>query len=248
MTHNVKMIALYQNKDTFLDPVNRRLLEAAIQFSTLLNRLGYSVQAYSESALQRMTDTSALKKEQVASSFEMWCQWIEPLDPSKSYDNEIALLKRALDQHGFEADEEFFKKIEKDQIIEFYNEDMIQIYRSFNFYKITGYSLLDISLNEWYLLWDRPRQVMESIGAELNETLKTHIPVKPFETKTHLVREIFNTSQSQNFEPRAALLTPVRLGSLRPKKFGANLKKGFICTSTGEMIAVGKEAENIQFI
>lgn len=241
MLHQVKLAYSY-------DSVDRRLLEAATRFSELLNRLGYPAQAYSESALQKMAETSTPKKEQIASDLESWSEWIEPLDPSKSYDNEIALLMRALDKHGFDADEEFFKKIENDQIVEFYNEDMIQLYRSFNFYKITGYSILDISLYEWYVLWDRPRQAMESIGAELFEALKSYIPVKPFQTKTHLVREIFNAAKSERFAPRAALLTPVRLGSLKPKVFSANKKKGFICTSTGEMIAIGKEAENIQFI
>lgn len=248
MLQQVKVIHPSYSTDLLSDSVNRRLIEAATRFSALLNRIGYPAQAYSGSALQKMAVTPTAQKELIASNLESWSEWIEPLDPSKSYDNEIAILLRALDKHGFEVDEEFFKQIEKDQIIEIYDEDMIQLYRSFNFYKITGYSILDISLYEWYVLWDRPRQAMESIGAELHETLTSYIPVRPFQTKTHLVREIFNAAQSEHFKPRAALLTPVRLGSLKPKKFSANKKKGFICTSTGEMIAIGKEAENIQFI
>lgn len=246
--HQAKAISPVSLSDLLSDSVNQRLIEAATRFASLLNRLGYAAQAYSASALERLAVTPTAQKQMIASNLESWSEWIEPLDPSKSYENEIAILMRALDKHGFDLDEEFFKKIEKDQIIEFYDEDMIQLYRSFNFYKITGYSILDISLYEWYVLWDRPRQTMESIGAELCETLKTYIPVRPFQTKTHLVREVFNAAQSENFKPRAALLTPVRLGSLKPKKFSANKKNGFICTSTGEMIAIGKEAENIQFI
>jgi hypothetical protein len=248
MLQQVKLVPPSSVTDILLDPANRRLIEAATRFAVLLDRMGYPAQAYSESALQKMAVTPNFQKELIASHLESWSEWIEPLDPSKSYENEIALLMRALGKHGFDLDAEFFKKIEKDQIIEFYDEDMIQLYRSFNFYKITGYSILDISLYEWYVLWDRPRQAMESIGAELQEALKTHIPVKDFQTKTHLVREIFNAAQSKSFKPRAALLTPVRLGSLKPRMFSANKKKGFICTSTGEMIAIGKDAENIQFV
>ncbi|MFL5814654.1 MAG: hypothetical protein ACJ763_13850 [Bdellovibrionia bacterium] len=248
MSQSVKATQPSSVNDVLLDSVNRRLVEAATRFAILLNRMGYPAQAYSESALQKVTVTPAPQKELIASHLESWSEWIEPLDPSKSYDNEISLLLRALAKHGFDLDEEFFKTIEKDQIIELYDEDMIQLYRSFNFYKITGYSILDISLYEWYVLWDRPRQSLESIGAELQEALKTYIPVKPFQTKTHLVREIFNAAKSENFKPRAALLTPVRLGTLMPKPFSTNNKKGFICTSTGEMIAIGKDAQNIEFI
>lgn len=232
----------------FRDSSNRRLFDAAFRFAELLNKLGYTVRVYSESALQKLAETQAAKKDQLASDLECWCTWIEPLDPRTSYDNEITLLKRALDKHGFEADPEFWKTIEKGQIVEFYNEDMVQLYRSFNFYAMTGYSLLDISLFEWYVLWDRPSQILESIGAELMESLQSHIPAKPFVTRKHLVREIFNASNSEHFKPRASLLEPLHLGSLTPNKFGTNQKKGFICTSTGETIAVGKEAENIQFI
>lgn len=230
------------------DATNRRLFDAGFRFAELLNRMGYSTQVYSESAIQKLAEVPQSKREQIASDFESWCQWIEPLDPRESNENEIALLKRALDKHGFEADPEFWKKIEKGQIIEFYNEDMIQLYRSFNFYAITGYTLLDISLFEWYVLWERPSHILESIGGELMESLQTHIPVKHFTTRKHLVREIFNTSHSESFKPRASLLEPIHLGSLTPKKFGSNQKKGFICTSTGEMIALGEEAKNIQFI
>jgi len=230
------------------NPMVNRLLEAARHFSELLERLGYSTNAYSESSLLQLTSTPTPKLAEIATSFETWSDWIEPLDPTQSYDNEIRLLVRALDKFGFEINDEFLKTIEKNQIIEFYNEDMIQLYRSFNFFKISGYSALDISLNEWYVLWDRPKSVLESIANELNEALNDFIPVKHFTTKKHVVREIFNASRSEHFVPRTSLLTPVRLGSLKPKRFGSHQKKGFICTSTGEVVAVGKESQKIQFI
>lgn len=233
--------------DLLKDPLNRRLLEAAARFAKELERLGTPVQVYSDSSLQKLAEVSPEKKEQVARDFEEWSQWIEPLDPNHSYENEISLLKRALRVHGFEASSEFIKRIEKDQIIEIYDENMIQLYRSFNFYKITGYSLTDISFHEWYVLWDRPKQVLEAIASELNTSLENYVPVALFKTGKHVVREIFNATGSKHFVPRASLLNPVRLGSLKPTKFGRR-KRGFICTSTGETIALGKEAENIQFI
>lgn len=248
MMRSVELAIPRKYTDLFQTPANLRLLEAATHFSGLLNRLGYPARPYSESALQKVAETPVSLIEQIRSSFESWSEWIEPLNPSRSYDNEIALLMRALDRFGFDADEEFLKKIEKDEIIEFYNENMIQLYRSFNFYKITGYSLLDISLYEWYVLWDRPRSVLETIAGEVGDALTTYIPVKQFQTKQHLVREVFNASGAKDFQPRAALLTPVRLGSLRPNRLSANRKKGFICTSLGEMIAIGGEAENIRFL
>ncbi|MCM0605937.1 MAG: hypothetical protein KA715_07580 [Xanthomonadaceae bacterium] len=213
-----------------------------------MKKIGYDVLPYSDSTLENLSKVAQLKKEQLISDFDCWSQWIEPLDPTKSYENEITLLKLALEKNGFAADEEFIKQISKDDIVEFYNEDMIQLFRSFNFYKITGYSILDISTLEWFKLWERSQQVLEGLGGELMATLAEYIPVKSFDTKAYTVREIYNSSNSAAFKPRASLLTPVKLGSLKPLTTSIHRKKGFICTSKGEVLAVGDGAKNIQYI
>lgn len=219
MMQQIKTVNSYRHRhfrvNTLQDPVNQRLLRAVVRFAEQLERLGYSVRAYSDLAIQSLADTSLSKREKIAIGFEDLCEWTKILSSNNLQENEVSLLMRALDKHGFEADEEFLRVIGKDEIIEFYNENMIQIYRSFNFYKITGYSLLDISLREWYVLWDRSKQSFESISAEVNESLVTHIPVKQFKTKAHVIRETFNASQSSQFQERAAYLTPIRLGSFR---------------------------------
>ena len=230
------------------DPENIRLFQAMTRFAKLLQRLGYPVQIYSESSLQKIEQISAEDKMRLVSDFETWSEWVEPLNPLTPTENQMHLLKRALAKHGFEAHDEFLKTIEPDQIVEFYNEDMIQLYRSFNFFKISGYSLLDMSVFEWYLLWDRPRQIMKSISAELSDSLKTYIPVKRFATPRHVIREIYDTRNSKPFIPRTALAEFLHLGSLRTNKFTRNLKKGFICTSYGQLLAVGEESKTIDFI
>jgi hypothetical protein len=241
-------ITCFTSAEKVHNSTDLQVLEAANRLAILLRQMGYPVQAYSETARNKLLVTSETKKYEMISCFNNWSQWIEPLDPTKSYDNELHLLVKSLEKHGFQLNLDFIKTIEKDQIVEFYTEDMIQLYRSFNFYKITGYSLLDISLHEWYVLWERPRQVLESLAGELAETLQTHIPVKEFNTRKHIVREILNTSKSEEFKPRASLLTPIRLGSLNPSQFSPSQKKGFICTSRGEVLAIGKEVANFEFI
>ena len=213
-----------------------------------LARFGYDVLAYSDQALQKLPELPDAKIRQIIANFDSMSEWIEPLDPRYPFEAEVATLRRALDKYGFEADPEFWKTLEKGQIVEFYGEDMVQLYRSFNFFAITGYSLLDISVFEWYVLWDRPKQILENLVGELNETLQTYVPVRAFRAPKHLVREIFNTKKSGPFVPRASWLEPLHLGTLRSSRFTRSSKKGFICTSRGEMIAKGKEAENIQFI
>jgi hypothetical protein len=231
------------------DSIHQRVLQNASRFAEALKKLGYSVRVCSSASLLRLPEVSLERKIKIAEDFELWSQWIDELDPTTSDgDMEFDLLRRALDHHGFHADEEFWKTLEKDQIVEFYGEDMVQLFRSFNFFEITGYSLLDISVFEWYKLWDRPSRVLEAVAAELKESLEVYIPVKRFLTPKHIIREIHNTGDSEPFLPRAALAEFLHLGSLASSTFTKNPKKGFICSSIGEVVAIGNEAQNIQFV
>jgi hypothetical protein len=228
------------------DQTNDRVLKSLARFAMNLERLGYTARISSNASLQKLSEVSQAKKEEVIAHFDSWSDLIEPLDPESPHDIEMNLLRHALNKHGFQADDAFWKTIDKSQIIEIYDENMIQLYRSISFFAITGYSLLDISLFEWYLLWERPRKILEDISAELNEVLQVFTPVKRFKTRKHLVREIFDTPMTEPFIPSASLLEPLYLGSLKSNSIRE--KKGFICSSTGEKIAIGEEAESIQFI
>ncbi len=230
------------------DSKNVRLFEAMERFAQRVRKLGYPVETHSELSLKKVILASEEAKLKLASDFESWSEWIEPLDPTTPSENHLNLLMRALAKHGYEVDDEFIKTIKHDQIVEFYNEDMIQLYRSINFFEISGYTLLDMSVFEWFVLWDRPKQIRKKIAEELNESLKTYIPVKRFLTPRHVIREIYDTSNSKAFVPRVSLAEFLHLGSLRPSRFSGNSKKGFICTSYGQLLAVGEEAKTIQCI
>ncbi len=230
------------------DQFNHQLLVASDRLADSLHLLGYPVRTVSETALLKLETTSSEKKAELTAHFDDWREVVQALDPRYSFENNRALLVRALKKHGLEVDDDFLKTIDQDHIVEFYGEDMVQLYRSFNFFKITGYSLLDISLHEWPLLWERPTQALQGIGTEVTEALENFIPKQKFKTKPHIVREIFNATGSKDFTPRAILLTPAQVGSLRSNRFDRNQKKGFICTSYGEVVALGDEAKTIHFI
>jgi hypothetical protein len=230
------------------DPENVRLLLALNRFADQLDRLGYHAKAFSDSALRKLPNLSIERRRKITASFETWSEWIEPLNPRSDYDNEILLLRRALKKFGLEASSRFWKTIEKGQVVEFYGENMIQLYRSFNFFSLTGYSLLDMSVFEWYCLWHRPKAVLESIASELNGALATYIPVARFKTPRHIIKEIHNASNAEPFIPRANQAEFLYLGSLRSTDPATDPRKGFICSSHGELVALGKEASVIQFI
>jgi hypothetical protein len=234
--------------DILKDKENERLLSAVTRFAKLLSRLGYMVNPYSETSLKKLSETSAEKKSQITSYYENSLQWMEP-DPQLPFeDMENLFLRRALDHYGLEASEEFWRTMENGQIIELYGEDMVQLYRNSHFYAITGYSLLDISLYEWFLLWDRPKHAMEQVAEHAKRVLTTYVPVQKFSVPKHIIREIYQSNLTEPFVPRAQMADFLYIGSLRASRADARLQKGLICSSYGEVIAVGSEALSVSFV
>ena len=154
--------------------------------------------------------------------------------------------ERALDSCGLKAHEDFWKTFGDDQIIEIYGLDMIQLYRGFNFYKYCGYSLLDISVFEWYVLWERPRKVIEQMAQQTNYVIENCFPVYRLQLPRHVLRETHNTGLTDLFTPRACIAEFLNMGALT-KDFTTG-SQGFICTAHGELIAEGPEAMHFDFI
>jgi len=193
------------------DKDNERLLSAICRFANVLGSIGYQVSPYSVSSLRKLPELSSAKKDQIASYYENSCIWMEPIDPSVPFeDMEKTFLKRALDHFGLEASDEFWKTIENEQIVELYGEDMVQIYRSPGFYNITGYSLLDISVYEWYLLWDRPKHAMEKVAEHAKRVLENFYPVLRFHVPKHIIREIYRSNLTEPFVPWRSFYTSGR--------------------------------------
>lgn len=233
------------------DAQNERLLVALNRFKNILAGLGYRVRAYTEGSLRRLATISPEKKAQIISSFENRCSWLEPVDPRlPSEDKEKIFLKRALDHYGLEASDDFWKTLGHGQIVELYGDDMVQLYHTSQFYDITGYSLLDLSVYEWFVLWDRPKYAMEKMMESVRSVLNEYIPVQRVPIPSHLIREIHHTSFTEPFEPRSAMAEFLYIGSLREKKSTSQgtSQKGLILSSRGKLLSVGEEALAIRMI
>ncbi len=231
--------------------LNDKVIQALRSFKIAVSSLGIDVNMTSKASLAKLREIPDSKKRQICSYFQNWTLWIlENYEENKSIEEvEKACLQRALSHYSLKASEEFWKTIGHDQIIEIYGEDMVQLYRSLNFFRITGYSLLDISVFEWYVLWDRPSKAIEETMNDAQKVINEYISVKPFEISNQVIREVYDThNEQESFVPRAILAKFVNMGSLSTDKTESKVPRGFICTSTAEIIARGEEAKKIQFI
>ena len=230
---------------------NQKLLQTLSRFAQLLNVYGYQMEAYSESSLKKLSEVPTDKKEQITTYFENWSNWIDPdNNPGPVEDIEKVCLKKALDHYNLEASEEFWKTLEKDHIIELYGEDMVQLYRSLSFFRVTGYSLLDISVFEWYVLWQRSVKAIEETMNDAQQVIRNFIPLKKFEIQKQLVHEVYDVgSKEEAFVPRTVLAEFMYFGSLTKKNaFHVNTPRGFICSSRAKVLAQGEDTTNIRFL
>jgi hypothetical protein len=255
MTNVHPILGINEMKSFHIDPDKnfsesrtQRLLVSLNQFAARLAECGYKVSAYSERALRKFEEIPVERQEQIIGDFENWNQWFSSVEGTVPFaELEKHCLRRALDNYGFHADEEFWKTLGEGQIVEIYGPEMIQYYRSFSFFKITGYSILDISVFECFMLWERPKKAIEETYNDVKVVLEGFVPVKRFQIPKQLIRETYQTGSTEPFQPRAILAEFLYMGSLRAK-VSDGIPTGFICSSRAEVIALGDEALKIEFV
>ncbi|MEN0058358.1 MAG: hypothetical protein AAGB31_05950, partial [Bdellovibrio sp.] len=125
-------------------------------------------------------------------------------------------------------------------------EDMVQLYRSTNFFDISGYSLLDLSVNEWYVLYERPRRIMDVMQEKAMHFFKNSLPTQRFEVARHVMREKCEIGTSEPFIPRAVMVDFQNMACLKRNPLGKAV--GLIVTCRAEIIAAGDESLKIQFV
>lgn len=229
--------------------VDRLLLAELENFGSLALSLGIPNRAVSQKGIEKLATLSTSKKLEVISYLKIWSQWIcSDIEGSKVRHKhcEKSTLRKALDYYGLDLHEDFWNTMTEDQFVEIYSPDMIQMYRSLSFLGISGYSIMDLMTTEWYHLWERPKRVTEELLKTADKYANSYVPVQRFPVQKHLLREIYITGLTEPFIPRATLVEFQYIGTLLDRK--TKLPAGFICTSTGHIVADGKEAESLDFV
>jgi hypothetical protein len=200
-------------------------LESAIEeTSAFLKRHGINKPAYiSEKNRQiflswpvarlEKTTTTALKILKVHLEAEK--------NPLFDLDDSSQLLVIALRELSLKVDPEFYKYIDRNDVLEVYDSEHFQMFRSFNFFRICNYSLDDILAHEWYELFERPESITKDLIGWILEHLASQRSISKNGLGEHLMRERWA-------EPRGNFITTVRhLGSVYA---GPEKKPGYLAT------------------
>lgn len=247
-TPNVAVnIACLQSKA--LDLAAVELLE---NLASISHAQGYPVKAYTQKALSTLTTLPLEKKENLIKKLQSTINIatagteIEN-NPTGEY-GERKHVEQALDMYGYELrDKDFWKTVRKDELVEMYNTDNIQIFRTFNFFTTSSYSLLDLLINEWYSLWERPTGTFDNmfkvVGSIFSGETKGIVPAGVPE---HVISEIFNADDQEHFTSRTSLC---KFGVICPIYNKADGQiAGLLVTARVTPIALGEQTKDISFI
>ncbi len=131
----------------------------------------------------------------IVEAFETYKQLIiRAIDSQIDIQNEVELLKFVVKDLQIDVSPEALSKIKPTHIIEIYNLDFKQIYRSLNFLSFCGYDLFELLTHTFYELYERSVSINEYLVdacATLNK--RPHNYVESLSSiPTHLMREKFS--------------------------------------------------------
>lgn len=153
------------------------------------------------------------------------------------FDDSTHLLKVALKVLGFSVDPVFYKMIDRNDILEVYDSDHVQVFRSFNFFRVCNYNLDDVLAYQWFDLYERDPSVTEN----LLECVRTHLNgsahISTLPATEHLLKERFSEAQ-------AAFI--VKMKKVATIYSGPERKPAYACT--GEAWPVVSEGTQIDFL
>lgn len=111
------------------------------------------------------------------------------------FTNTVDLLKVALKVLNFKVGPDFIDLIKRDDIVEVYSMEHIQLFSSFNFFNVCNYNLDDVLMYEWFKLYEREESVTSALLAEAFDHLSSARTISPFKTAKHIMRERFSEKQ-----------------------------------------------------
>lgn len=210
---------------------------------------GFNCRAHSPKAILQLQtmpeDKKQILSKQIASTLEIV---VDPIQAKTSNEDhpERSYIELALSIYNLEIESDFWKKLEKNDVVEVYNAENIQLFRTFNFFALSNYSLLDLLTNEWFHLWERPTFVLEGL-IQLSQKLlqgeictTTQVPVAE-----HIVKEIYSDESAQ-YKFASVLTIPRFICPLYAKS--TKELKGFVFSFRGTVVAFDSDSDKISVI
>lgn len=222
-----------------------QLLDITEKLHQKLSDLGISCPSYSEASLKAIIHFSDSQKiQKLIKDFSDLIVLMSEVTPDPAeidHVTEVFCLQKALKKNKMKAEDDFWDNYAEGDVVEVYGSDMIQRYRTFNFFRTTGYSLLDLAINEWYVLWERPKVYFDQLLQIGTEILQGARKASTVEVPAHVVNEVYNSGCTVPFKPASLMVKFKYIAPLFEES--GNEIIGFVVTCTCEPLVKDPEAD-----
>lgn len=133
--------------------------------------------------------------------------------------NDLSLAWWAIRSFNLRPLSDVFSHLKENDIIEIYDKDHVQIFRSFDFFKFVSYSLDEICTHSWWELYERDEKVTEKMIEVANQAVENKNPrtlLAPF--PTHFTTEKFS-DQRRVTHIESRLVSPLLNGQGEPSGY-----------------------------
>lgn len=239
---HIQSQALSHNPEVY--SLSEAIYNLAQKVSKEIQRRGFSIKMPGSSSLPRMYEMTQSQLTKVYAELI----FIEGIfsDPEIEDANDVEVTKGVLQKLRMKVDDEFWSHVQGDDVIELYRDDGVQIYRSFNMFNTTGYSILDLNLYSWDELWLRSSFSTAKINAVVNKVLRGNCARYDFDLQEDFVKEVLNSSLTEPFVPRSLKVKLAQIAPCKDTMTGAI--GGFIVTTKCKVVAVGEDSKLVSFI
>lgn len=169
----------------------KRFLEKSEELSHLIEKEGWVVRPYQSSALPYFRSLPDDVQHAACNELEKYLEiCAEAQAAGHAIKDARLLVNYALKYNGLYFNEDVYKILEPGDVVEFYNLNHTQIFRTFNYFEYTSYTIEDIYCRPWFTLYERDENVTQKI-IEMATPVFTgeNLGVVFLDVGTHLITE-----------------------------------------------------------
>jgi hypothetical protein len=166
----------------------RKLTE---ELSSLLEKEGMLVRPYSNPGLQFFQAMPEKQQLETISGLRHYLEASKRVRRAgRSLKDAKFFVDVALEYYGFVPHPDFEKlAFQPDVVIEFYSMAGMQLFRTFNYFEFTSYTLEDIYCRQWMHLYERPDAIVKNMFEDIEQMLKTNDLMKTLSYGAHTIKE-----------------------------------------------------------
>lgn len=152
-------------------------------------------------------------------------------------DDSSRLLRLAVKSIGLSVDSSVYEKIDRSDVIEIYGLDHVQIFRSFNFFRVCSYNLDDVLSHQWFELYERDEQITSALLDTWYDHIASTRALTRMSVGPHVMREHFSKGRNSVFMEFKYIATIFS---------GSGSKDALLVTS--DVKPLGDDGANFEFI